>query len=480
MLKKVLIILLCLNYSFSHAQQWITKKYQYDSLINVKYGTATNFLGGVDTLKMDIYAPICSDVNQSSKRPLLIWVHGGAFLAGDKSETSITNMCRQFARRGYVTASINYRLGFVADDAAHTCNYPNYNCIFATDTSEWSRAYFRAIQDGKGALRYLLNRASTWQIDPSNVFIAGESAGSFVALGVALLDTLIEKPFSAYAINNAPKPAANTNTCQYNVGKTLSNTTITRPDLGSIEGIIEPSAIKYTIKGIGNIYGGMMSDLLKMQAAGKPKPAIYSYHQPCDIVVPIDSGAVFAGLSWCMTNGYNCFGISNTPKVFGSRTISNWNANGNYGYNIHNEFTTKQFPYSFLLGAGSCVDQVNNPCHAYDNYTLRENNLAMFFAPLVSTSPICSPITSGSDNFYGKDTWHIFPNPCTDILNIEGEQLTDVKLVFHNIFGQTFQKTGTPFEKMIQVDINDLPSGIYILSVQYKNGEIHSSKILKD
>ena len=99
-----------------NAQQWIDKKYDYDSTLNVTYGTALNFNGSTDNLTMDIYTPICDDINHISRKPLLIWIHGGAFLAGDKNE--MTNLCKQFAKRGYVTATINYRLGFIPDDLA--------------------------------------------------------------------------------------------------------------------------------------------------------------------------------------------------------------------------------------------------------------------------------------------------------------------------------------------------------------------------
>ena len=344
-MKFKLTLLILMSCFTLQAQQWIDQKYAYDSTLNMFYGTATNFMGGVDSLRMDLYTPICDDSTHTSKRPLLIWVHGGAFIAGDKAE--MTNLCKQFARRGYVTATIDYRLGFISDDTSRTCNFPNYNCFFATETSEWPRAYYRGVQDGKGALRYLVNRNSQYRIDTDNIFVAGESAGAFVALGIALMDTAIERLPQTFQLNPVARPHSSTSVCVYNVNQTFPNPTIDRPDLGGIDGTIEPTTIPYTIKGIGNNYGGMMSDLLKFSKANQPKPAIYSFHQPCDLIVPIDSGIVYQLLNWCFGNGYNCYGIANTPKVYGSRAFSNWNTANSYGYTIQNEFTVTNITTRF-------------------------------------------------------------------------------------------------------------------------------------
>ena len=461
-----------------NAQQWVTKKYSYDSTMNVTYGTAINFNGKVDTLKMDIYEPICGDI--SSKKPLLIWIHGGAFLAGDKNETSITNLCKQFAKRGYVTASINYRLGFVSDDAAWNCNFPNYSCIFASDSAEWIRAWYRGIQDAKGALRYLINRSNQFKIDNNNVFVAGESAGSLISLGVGLLDTIIERMPQTFAIGALPNPNSNALNCPYNANQTFTSANVPRPDLGGIDGIIEPSTTTYTIKGIGNNYGAMFSNLLKYSKAGHPKPAIYSFHQPCDIVVPIDSGRVYEGLSWCMTNGYNCYAIKNTAKLYGSRVFSNWNSTNNHGYTIHNEFTSTAFPYSFLFGTGSCADQVNNPCHAYDNAVLRENNLASFFAPLIGSSVMCDTSTITGLRSFDKETkFYIYPNPTKNIATFQVQNYTEGIIRLYDLLGVCVKTISITQEKT-EIDLSEFPVGVYCLTFSNKSLSNSIFKIIKN
>lgn len=480
-MKHLLTLLFITAYLNSSAQQWIDKIYTYDSTLNVTYGTALNFNNEVDTLKMDIYLPQCDDVSHESKRPLLLWVHGGAFLAGSKDDVSITNLCKQFAKRGYVTASISYRLGFISDDAAWNCNYPNYSCVFASDSAEWLRAMYRGIQDGKGALRYLINRYDTYRIDTANIFVAGESAGSFIAMGIALLDTAVERLPQTYQIPDAPLPHSNSHSCVYNTGLTFSGNGIPRPDLGGIEGSIEPTTINYTLKAVGNMYGAMASDLLEYIPANKPKPAIYSFHQPCDLVVPIDSNKVMAGISWCLTNGYNCYGIANTPKVYGSRTISNWNTVNNYGYNIHNEFTNVNFPYNFLFGQASCADQANNPCHAYDSPTLRENNLAAFFADLITTNPVCEPTSVASGNSFELDesSVSVYPNPATDVLKVTNKKEALNSMTIIDCYGKLMFIQTSINSTIYNMNITNLPAGLYFWIAETESGKRSSGRVQK-
>lgn len=458
----------------TQAQQWVTKQYSYDSIYNLSYGTAVNFNGSTETLQLDLYLPVCTD--SSARRPLLLLAHGGAFLEGNKNDQSIHALCREFAKRGYVTASIGYRLGMIGDESAWNCNYPNYNCVFATDSAEWYRAYYRAVQDGKGALRYLINRHAQYRIDTANVFVGGESAGAFLALGLALLDTLPERPAQTYAINDANKPSSNTANCTYNAGEFFANS-IPRPDLGDLEGNIEPTQVKYTIKGVANIYGAMLSNLLRLIPQGKPKPAIYSFHQPCDIIVPIDSNQVMWGLSWCFTNGYNCYGIGNTPKIYGSRVIRNWNTSGNYGYNIRTEFTAINFPYSFVFGQGSCLDQVNTPCHAYDNRALRELQVAQFFAPLISTPPTCT--TSSVEVPENAAGLHIFPNPFSGAISVYHETGLYGQIEVSDLQGRRIYSVQSINNQLVEIDLTTQSAGVYVLTYTTENGKRICRKLVK-
>lgn len=115
-------------------------------------------------LTMDIYLP--ADDDSSDARPLLLMMHGGAFLFGSKTETGQVEWCRYFASLGYVAVSIDYRLGF------------------PLDKTDALRAENEAGEDARMALRYLLTREDL-RIDSARLYLAGTSAGAAMALAVA-------------------------------------------------------------------------------------------------------------------------------------------------------------------------------------------------------------------------------------------------------------------------------------------------------
>ncbi|MEG1753181.1 MAG: alpha/beta hydrolase, partial [Christensenella sp.] len=105
----------------------------------------------VKDLKMDILRPFGEN---NKKLPLIIWVCGGAWLTMDRA-AHIPNLI-YWAKRGYIVASIEYRMS---------------NC-----------AQFPAqLNDVKSAVRYLRANADTYEIDANRIAIMGESAGGYLA-----------------------------------------------------------------------------------------------------------------------------------------------------------------------------------------------------------------------------------------------------------------------------------------------------------
>lgn len=128
----------------------------------LQYGTAPTYLGVVQPLLLDVWTPPAG----SGPRPLVVLVHGGGFQGGTRDQWDGGAM--DFATRGYVVASISYRLRPASQPLLPK----------AAD----------AIDDGMESVRWLRANAATYGIDTSRIAMMGTSAGGVVALGVALAD----------------------------------------------------------------------------------------------------------------------------------------------------------------------------------------------------------------------------------------------------------------------------------------------------
>jgi len=102
------------------------------------------------------------------KRPAIVIIHGGGWIEGDKSSFSDASgdgpaNIVSFAKRGYVAATINYRL-------AREAPYP------------------AALEDCRSAVRWLRANAATYHIDRDHIGAYGNSAGGHLSLLLGLTE----------------------------------------------------------------------------------------------------------------------------------------------------------------------------------------------------------------------------------------------------------------------------------------------------
>jgi acetyl esterase/lipase len=200
-------------------------------------------------LFIDIYQPI-GDV--LSKRPLILLAHGGAFIGGDKADMQV--YCEAYAKKGFVTASVQYRL---------MTGWPSKESFY--------NALIEAVSDMKAAYRFFKSdaaNANLYRVDTTKIFIGGYSAGAITALHTAYLDEgdYIDSLASRLLIKN---------------GGINGNT-------GDAE---NRSHSTKDIFGVLNFSGA----LAKSGLLDSGEPMLMSYHGDMDNVVPIDS-SVFLGL----------------------------------------------------------------------------------------------------------------------------------------------------------------------------------------
>lgn len=177
-MKKIFTLYLSLffiHFSFAQnplacdGQRYVDEVFSEVEKTTVTYGSNANIFGVNQNLKMDIYQP-AGDTH--IQRPVIVLAFGGSFVVG--SRQTMEGYCEQFARQGYVAATIDYRLGFLgASNAAVT------------------GAVLRAVSDMKAAVRYFREDAAlsnTFKVHPDYILAGGYSAGAITALHAAYLD----------------------------------------------------------------------------------------------------------------------------------------------------------------------------------------------------------------------------------------------------------------------------------------------------
>lgn len=256
-----LIFLVIFFQSSAQNPDYSTPVFEVVKEADIYYGTSIDYRNEPIDLYLDIYKPIG---NECTNRPLILLLYGGSFVGGCKEGMEL--MATDFASRGYVAAAIQYRLGF------HKSSYVsnamdltaigipvNYRCLYAYDSLEIKRAGYRAMQDAKGAIRFLRARHLEDSTSLVNVFIGGESAGAITSLIVASLDLIEEKPIAAYELGDAGIPDTNLQQCGIDecasVLLDMEDTAYARPDLGSIDGTLNINGYSSNRKAPGYVKG---------------------------------------------------------------------------------------------------------------------------------------------------------------------------------------------------------------------------------
>ncbi|MGS0685270.1 prolyl oligopeptidase family serine peptidase [Nakamurella sp. GG22] len=161
-----------------------------------RYTTELFDAAPVDTVS---YAPgLLADVYAPADDPAackigVAWVHGGGFTQFDRTGDAEREWGNALARRGFVAASIDYRLGGGAPFALDGATDPERNAVVEN-----------AIADAQSAVDWLRGSGTEWGVDPARVAIGGSSAGAMTALGAAL--TATDPPCAVISVSGDLRP----------------------------------------------------------------------------------------------------------------------------------------------------------------------------------------------------------------------------------------------------------------------------------
>ena len=134
---------------------------------DIEFGKVINSEGRFEKLLLDVYSP-AGDVQ--TERPVILWIHGGGFRPGnDKTQSYIVKLATQFASKGYVCLSINYRV----------CKNPK-------DDKPGTMA--NALEDAMSGLNWIRKNSKRLNIDPGKIIVGGGSAGGMLAANLCYKD----------------------------------------------------------------------------------------------------------------------------------------------------------------------------------------------------------------------------------------------------------------------------------------------------
>ena len=219
-------------------------------------------------LHLDMYRPAN---NTASKSPLVLFIHGGAFFFGDKENKLQQILTDELVKRGFIVASINYRLG---------------SSLLGAGAIE--RTIYRDVQDARAALRFLMHHREEWGIDEEQVYLAGSSAGGIIALTTAFMD----------------ENEVYTSTSQGFLRL--------RENLGGLDGSGNDLKNSFKVAGVVSLWGGVTN----LQIVNNQIPTLL-FHGTDDDIVPNGEGLPFKNAMGNLVHRI----LSTFGKVYGSQPI---------------------------------------------------------------------------------------------------------------------------------------------------------------
>ncbi|MFN3917170.1 MAG: T9SS type A sorting domain-containing protein [Flavobacteriales bacterium] len=409
-MKKIYSTLIAFGLVGSVAAQCVGNRYRtfeftaVDATPNIQYGSNINLQGNSQTLSLDVYEPQ-GDIETS--RPLVILIHGGSFVGGSRTGTDVVPLCQDLAKLGYVTSSIQYRLGMAG------VPLPGPDSVGATES------VVRAYHDLKAAIRFfkkdVTENGNTYGVDTNNIFIAGVSAGGITAVHVAYMDELSEMP---------------------------SYVDYTKPGLGGgLEGLSGNVGYSSDFKAVINI-AGALRDTTWMKTGDKP---ILSLHGDNDGTVPYGTSTI------------SMLGIWPIMEISGSHSIHEQADR----VGIVNCLETHE-------GQGH-VPHVNNASYYDTTLTFMRNFLLSQYCNEALDCFYNNPLPLlVSENDPAKG-FNVYPNPSKGLFTLELNiaYTSSMSISITDMTGREVYRSNL---NNIRQDINlDLASGVYHVSVVSEN-----------
>jgi len=401
---------------------------QVSTTPNVQYGSNTSFSGGNTNLFFDFYQ---GQGDQATERPLIIWVHGGSFIGGSRTDIDVKTLSERFAKKGFACASISYRLGFFPFDSANAV-----------------RAVVRATQDLKAAIRYFYKDRATdnvYKIDTNNIFIGGSSAGAITALHVAYLDKECE------------------------IQDYLSANVIQQ--LGGLDGNSGNPGYSTRVKGVLNGCGA----LARYSWLDAGEVPVASVHGTNDGTVLYNRGIVNPGTPLMYLDGSRMIheracavGVDNQFYTFPNAPHVPYAGTGTAALAYMD--TTERFYRDFLVRQLGCDLPQLQP------ENVRMQGVTLYPINYCDNSPVdeVCPLSVGLFEEVAN-TFKVYPNPSNDAITLTFDGGNEINVEIVDLTGRKMKSISQVLSG-ISIDISDLKSGNYLVQVKSSNFQIIKTK----
>lgn len=456
-------------------------------------------------LKMDVYQP-AGATDPLPTRPLIIYLHTGSFIppvlnknpTGSRTDSTVVEMCSQFARRGYVAAAVSYRLGWNPTSSDQD-----------ERTGSLLQAVYRAIQDVKANVRYWREEAAIngnpFLVDTNKIILCGQGTGGYLSLAYSSLNNPAEI--------NLAKFLSNTNNASYffNIGLSYVNQAV----WGDFDGYGGNVAVNNPNNHVGYSnavnfainMGGAMGDSTWIEAGDVP---MIAFHVTNDPFAPFGQGPVYVPTSppqyvvdvagsqkvieiANQLNNNDCFQGVFTTDPYSVRANS---INGGFDYDglfplerpinpntglgeagpweWFDQTALQQFS-TFVLGSPAYGDTAffnglaTNPDMSKQKALAYIDTIQNYLAPRLA---LCLSLPTGIENQnLINNLVSVYPNPASDLVTIKIQAGILVnRIVISDATGRTVYASEENATGNISVNTSKLSNGLYSIRLETEKG----------
>jgi len=467
MKKHIILSLVVFSALSAFAQRYLTQTFTDVTIdSNIVYGQNYEYYSNFNQLKdlkMDVYRPAGDG---ATDRPVIVLMHAGSFLPesvtgyawGNKNQNCIVELCKRYARMGYVTVSLSYRIGWNAGGDQET------------RSKTIIEAVYRAMQDAKTCVRYFKNdfisNGNSWGIDTGKIVLGGTNSGAYVAMAAGTLNRVVELELPKFL--------------DQNLNPFINQTILGDFDgFGGTQNFGNYPGISSRFRGIISL-GGASADLSIIESG---EPPVIAFHGVNEVTTPYNTDIVITstGQSVVEVNGAGDYMPeivakgNNAPFIGAGFAPGPPNRNGSGQVTTSVEglypFYNQGFePWSWYNGQNPAI----NPSATMSKAMAYIDTIVAYSSPRLFRLLI-DPAYTSVEELSDATGITLYPNPVKQTLFIRSLSEVQVEqIALYNVLGAKVFETAVSGSA---VNLADLIPGVYLVSLKLADGRQFSSRI---